>query len=52
MLFKTNNEGKINICVKGTKKAMRIIIVIHQTNKTFSVTVKPKTVCKLEFADH
>ena len=51
-LLKANDERKISKCDKSIHKAMRIRFDIHQTNKNFSVTVKPINACKLEFADH
>ena len=51
-LFKNNYERKRWRCDKTTHKATRIPVDINQTNKKFYVTVQPKNVCKLEFADH
>ena len=31
---------------------MRISVDINERNKKFTVTVKPKHACKLEFVDH
>ena len=52
MLFNTNDERKRSGCGKIIHKAVRIPVDIHQTNHKFSVTVKPKNACKLEFVDH
>ena len=51
-LLKANDERKISKCDKSIHKAMITRFDIHQTNKNFSVTVKPINACKLEFADH
>ena len=50
--FKTNSERKISICDRRIHKDIRIPVDINQPNKKFSVTVQPKNVCKLEFADN
>ena len=52
MLFKAKYEIKRRIYDKIIYKAMKIPVELHQTNKYFYVIVKPKNVCKLEFADH
>ena len=49
-LFKNNYGRKRKKFDINIHKAMRIPVKIYQTNKKF-VTVKPKNVCKLEFAD-
>ena len=52
ILFKTNDKIKIGRCDKCIHKYTIIPVDIHQTNKRFSVIVKLKNVCKLEFVYH
>ena len=53
MIFLKNiNEIKGRRCDKSIHKAMRILVEIYHTNKTFFVKVQPKNVCKLGFADN
>ena len=52
MLFNTKDEGKRKICDLKIHKAIRIPVDIHERNRTFTVTVQPKSACKLEFVDH
>ena len=50
-LYKNNDEIKRRRFDKSIHKAMRIPVYIHQTNKTFAVTVQQKHACGLEFVD-
>ena len=47
MLFKTKDEIKRRRFDRNIHKAMRIPVDIHETNKKFTITVQPKTACKL-----
>ena len=52
ILFKTKNVRKRWRCDRKIHKDMIIPVDIHERNKMFTVTVKPKNACKLEFVDH
>ena len=52
MLFNTKDEIKRKTRDWKIHKAVRIPVDIHGRNKTFTVTVKPKSACRLEFVDH
>ena len=52
MLFKTKAVRKIRRRDRKRHKAMVIPVDIHEQNKKFTVTVQPKSSCKLEIVDH
>ena len=52
MLFKANDVRKRSRCDRKIHKAVIIPVEIHERNKKFTVTVKPKNAGKLEFLDH
>ena len=52
MLFRTKDERKGSRGDRNIHKAMIIHFDICEANKKITVTVQPKNVCKLEFADH